>query len=127
LDRSLDGHPVRATAPVPAVLQKADDSGRGLLSTFVKADGRLADLLYIPGGGSSDPVTEEMAKGRRQYMRMAGREVFKAVRARDGRIVRRGARARGRHAEDVDLLVPHQANLRIIESTAKHAASRCRR
>jgi 3-oxoacyl-[acyl-carrier-protein] synthase-3 len=102
------------------VVQRASGDGRGLLSTFIKADGRLAELLYIPGGGSSDPVTEEMARGRRQYMRMAGREVFKAaVRAMAESCDVALSRA-GVSAEDVDLLVPHQANLRIIESTAKH-------
>ena len=102
------------------VVQRASGDGRGLLSTFIKADGRLAELLYIPGGGSSDPVTEEMARGRRQYMRMAGREVFKAaVRAMAESCDVALSRA-GVSAEDIDLLVPHQANLRIIESTAKH-------
>jgi 3-oxoacyl-[acyl-carrier-protein] synthase-3 len=102
------------------VVQRAGEDGRGLLSTFIKADGRLAELLYIPGGGSSDPVTEEMAKGRRQYMRMAGREVFKAaVRAMAESCDVALSRA-GVSAEEIDLLVPHQANLRIIESTAKH-------
>ncbi|HEX5819292.1 MAG TPA: beta-ketoacyl-ACP synthase III [Gemmatimonadales bacterium] len=104
-----------------AVLQKADDSGRGLLSTFVKADGRLAELLYIPGGGSSDPVTEDMVKGRRQYMRMAGREVFKAAVLAMAESCDVALERAGVKAEDIDLLVPHQANLRIIESTAKHA------
>jgi 3-oxoacyl-[acyl-carrier-protein] synthase-3 len=102
------------------VVQRASGDGRGLLSTFIKADGRLAELLYIPGGGSSDPVTEEMARGRRQYMRMAGREVYKAaVRAMAESCDVALSRA-GVTAEDIDLLVPHQANLRIIESTAKH-------
>jgi 3-oxoacyl-[acyl-carrier-protein] synthase III len=104
-----------------AVLQPAGADGRGLLSTFVKADGRLTDLLYIPGGGSSDPVTEEMARGRRQYMRMAGREVFKAAVLAMAEACDVALERAGVTAEEIDLLVPHQANLRIIEATAKHA------
>jgi 3-oxoacyl-[acyl-carrier-protein] synthase-3 len=102
------------------VVQRASGDGRGLLSTFIKADGRLAELLYIPGGGSSDPVTEEMARGRRQYMRMAGREVYKAAVLAMAESCDVALSRAGVSAEEIDLLVPHQANLRIIESTAKH-------
>jgi len=104
-----------------AVLQAADGSGRGLLSTFIKADGRLAELLYIPGGGSADPVSEDMVRGRRQFMRMAGREVFKAAVLAMAESCDVALQRAGLTAGDIDLLVPHQANLRIIESTAKHA------
>jgi 3-oxoacyl-[acyl-carrier-protein] synthase-3 len=103
------------------VLQRAEDADRGLLSTYVKADGRLKDLLYIPGGGSVDPVTEEMARGRRQFMKMAGREVFKAAVLAMSESCDVALERAGVKAEDIDLLVPHQANLRIIEATAKHA------
>jgi 3-oxoacyl-[acyl-carrier-protein] synthase-3 len=102
------------------VVQRASGDGRGLLSTFIKSDGRLAELLYIPGGGSSDPVTEEMARGRRQYMRMAGREVYKAAVLAMAESCDVALSRAGVSAEEIDLLVPHQANLRIIESTAKH-------
>jgi len=104
-----------------AVLQAADGSGRGLLSTFIKADGRLAELLYIPGGGSADPVSESVVQGRRQFMRMAGREVFKAAVLAMAESCDVALERAGLTPGDIDLLVPHQANLRIIESTAKHA------
>jgi 3-oxoacyl-[acyl-carrier-protein] synthase-3 len=104
-----------------AVLQPATDDGRGILSSFLKADGKLASLLYIPGGGAADPISEEMVRDRRYFMRMAGREVYKAaVLAMADACDQALARA-GVTAGDIDLLVPHQANLRIIESTAKHA------
>ena len=104
-----------------SVVRRADGSGRGLLSTFLRSDGRLAPLLYRPGGGSADPISEKVVCERSHYMKMAGREVFKAAvlamaEACDEALTRAGV-----SAEEIDLLIPHQANLRIIEATAKHA------
>jgi 3-oxoacyl-[acyl-carrier-protein] synthase-3 len=104
-----------------AVLSRSNGDGRGLLSTYIGSDGRLADLLYIPAGGGMCPLTEQNVNQRGQYMKMAGREVFKAaVRAMADACDEALQRA-GVHGDDIDLLVPHQANLRIIEATAKHA------
>jgi 3-oxoacyl-[acyl-carrier-protein] synthase III len=104
-----------------SVLRRSSQPGRGLLSTYLKSDGRLAPLLYRPGGGSSDPISEKVVCERSHYMKMAGREVFKAaVRAMaeacDEALTRAGVTA-----DQIDLLIPHQANLRIIDATAKHA------
>jgi 3-oxoacyl-[acyl-carrier-protein] synthase-3 len=104
-----------------SVVRRADGSGRGLLSTFLRSDGRLAPLLYRPGGGSADPISEKVVCERSHYMKMAGREVFKAAvlamaEACDEALTRAGV-----SAEEIDLLIPRQANLRIIEATAKHA------
>ena len=94
---------------------------RGILSSYLKSDGRLADLLYRPGGGSRHPISNEVVAERSQFMKMQGREVFKAAvlamaEACDVALQRAGLRG-----EDIDLLVPHQANLRIIDATARHA------
>ncbi|HEU4474400.1 MAG TPA: beta-ketoacyl-ACP synthase III [Gemmatimonadales bacterium] len=104
-----------------SVVRRSTQPGRGLLSTYLKSDGRLAPLLYRPGGGSSDPISEKVVCERSHYMKMAGREVFKAaVRAMaeacDEALTRAGVTA-----DQIDLLIPHQANLRIIDATAKHA------
>ena len=104
-----------------AILTPATGDGRGILSIVLGSDGTLADLLYIPAGGSTEPVSDKVVRERTHYIRMAGREVFKAAvlamaRACDEALAKAGVRA-----EDIDLLVPHQANLRIIEATAKHA------
>lgn len=104
-----------------SVVRRSSAPGRGILSTFIKSDGRLAPLLYRPGGGSVDPISEKVVCERSHYMKMAGREVFKAAvlamaNACDEALTRAGVTA-----DQVDLLVPHQANLRIIEATAKHA------
>ncbi len=97
------------------------DDDRGILATYLGADGDLAELLYIPGAGAAEPLTEETVRDKRHLMRMAGREVFKAAvlamsRSTDAAITRAGL-----PPDAIDLLVPHQANLRIIEATAKHA------
>lgn len=104
-----------------AIVRRADNSGRGILSTYLGADGRLAELLHIPLGGGMNPLTGGNIDERGQYMKMAGREVFKAaVRAMADACDHALERA-GVSADDIDLLVPHQANLRIIDATARHA------
>jgi 3-oxoacyl-[acyl-carrier-protein] synthase III len=105
-----------------AVVRRASgNNGRGILSTFIKSDGRLAPLLYRPGGGSSDPISEHVVCNRSHYMKMAGREVFKAAVLAMAEACDEALERAGVSAEDIDLLIPHQANIRIIEATAKHA------
>jgi 3-oxoacyl-[acyl-carrier-protein] synthase III len=93
----------------------------GVLSTFIKSDGRLGDLLYRPGGGSADPLSEKVLAERSHYIRMAGREVFKAAVIAMSDACDQALERAGVTADQIDLLIPHQANLRIIEATAKHA------
>jgi 3-oxoacyl-[acyl-carrier-protein] synthase-3 len=104
-----------------SVLRRSTRPGRGILSTFLKSDGRLAPLLYRPGGGSSDPISEKVVCERSHYMKMAGREVFKAAVLAMAEACDQALSRAGITADQVDLLVPHQANLRIIDATAKHA------
>lgn len=102
------------------VLQRAR-TGKGILASFMRSDGQLADLLYRPGGGATNPMTAAMLEDRSHLVRMAGREVFKhAVRSMSEAADRALDSAR-LTANDVDVLIPHQANVRIIEATAKHS------
>lgn len=104
-----------------AVILKRSRTGKGILSTFMRSDGKLADLLYRPSGGAAIPMSAQVLEDRSYLVRMAGREVFKhAVRSMSEAADRAldGARLTG---ADVDLLIPHQANVRIIEATAKHS------
>jgi 3-oxoacyl-[acyl-carrier-protein] synthase III len=104
-----------------AVILQRSRTGKGILSTFMRSDGQLADLLYRPSGGASIPVTAEVLDERSHLVRMAGREVFKhAVRSMSEAADRALDSARLTGA-DIDLLIPHQANVRIIEATAKHS------
>ncbi|GAC1647932.1 MAG: ketoacyl-ACP synthase III [Gemmatimonadaceae bacterium] len=105
-----------------AVIVKRARSGRGILSTYIRSDGTLADLLYRPNGGATTPMSEAILTDRSHFVKMAGREVFKhAVRSMADAADRAldAAKLTGR---DVDLMIPHQANVRIIEATAKHAS-----
>jgi 3-oxoacyl-[acyl-carrier-protein] synthase III len=108
-------------AGAAVVRRTAGNDGRGILSTFLKSDGKLAPLLYIPGGGAADPISEKVVCERSHYMKMAGREVFKAAVLTMAEACDEALRRAGVTAEEVDLLIPHQANVRIIEATAKHA------
>ena len=109
------------------VLQRAkhhdarQDQRTGILANFMRSDGTLADLLYRPAGGAKIPMSAEVLAERGHLVKMAGREVFKhAVRQMAEACDRAldGAKLTG---SDIDLLIPHQANLRIVEATAKHA------
>ena len=94
---------------------------KGILSTFMRSDGKLAELLWRPGGGASVPFAEAMLTDRSHFVKMAGREVFKhAVRSMSEAADRALDTARLCGA-DIDVMIPHQANVRIIEATAKHA------
>jgi 3-oxoacyl-[acyl-carrier-protein] synthase-3 len=104
-----------------AVLKRTKTHDKGILSSFMRSDGTLAELLWRPSGGASQPFSDAVLQERSSYVKMAGREVFKhAVRSMSEACDRAldGAKLRG---EDIDLLIPHQANIRIIEATAKHA------
>jgi 3-oxoacyl-[acyl-carrier-protein] synthase-3 len=103
-----------------AVVRKSAGE-RGILGTHHQSDGELADLLYRPAGGAAIPMDEEVLRNGDHLIKMAGREVFKhAVRAMansSGQALERT----GWTLDDVDLVFPHQANIRIIEATARYA------
>ncbi len=103
-----------------AVLRRSQ-KGRGILSTFMRSDGTLAELLWRPAGGATTPMSPAVLEARTHLVHMAGREVFKhAVRSMAEAADRALDLARI-NGDDIDILIPHQANLRIIEATAKHA------
>ncbi|HET9488762.1 MAG TPA: beta-ketoacyl-ACP synthase III [Methylomirabilota bacterium] len=107
-----------ADAAGAAVLE-ATDEGNGLLDADLYSDGQYWDLLYMPGGGARHPATRETVDAGLHYAKMKGNEVFKvAVRmfvdCAETILTRHGLSVR-----DIDLFVPHQANLRIIEAAAK--------
>jgi 3-oxoacyl-[acyl-carrier-protein] synthase-3 len=98
-----------------AVVMEPCGEGEGILSTCMKSDGKYADLLYQPAGGSRTPLTEERIRNREQYVKMKGDGLFKyAVKAMvdAGETALREANI---DASQIDFVVPHQANIRIIE------------
>ena len=103
-----------------AIVRKATN-GRGVISSFIRSDGTLAELLWRPGGGARIPMDIAVLDEKNHLVKMAGREVFKAaVRAMADSADQALLRA-GLTGPDIDLFVPHQANMRIIEATAKYA------
>ncbi|MGD8727150.1 MAG: beta-ketoacyl-ACP synthase III [Gemmatimonadales bacterium] len=105
-----------------ATLVQPTRGERGILSTYLKSDGRLGDLLYRPGGGGNHPPDEALLRDRGYYMRMAGREVFKSAVLCMAEAVDEALKRANLAGQDIDVLIPHQANIRIIEATAKHAS-----
>jgi 3-oxoacyl-[acyl-carrier-protein] synthase III len=116
-DRStcvLFGDAAGAMAMVPETRPE-----RGLLSTHIHTDGTQTSILNIPGGGSVRPFNPEMLDRRDQFIKMNGREVYKtAVRALEA-CSREALQRNGYRPQDVDRVIAHQANLRILEHVMK--------
>jgi 3-oxoacyl-[acyl-carrier-protein] synthase-3 len=104
-----------------ATIVRRSTNARGILASYLKSDGTLAELLYRPGGGASHPPSPELLNDHSYYIKMAGREVFKAAVLSMADACEQALKRAGLTPGDVDLLIPHQANIRIIEATAKHA------
>jgi len=104
-----------------ATIVRKCDGKRGILSTYMKSDGTLAELLYRPGGGAIHPPDAELLKDHSYFIKMAGREVFKAAVLSMADACDQALQRAGITGQQVDLMIPHQANIRIIEATAKHA------
>jgi len=107
-----------ADAAGAAVLEASED-GSGIIDTDLYSDGQFADLLYMPGGGSRNPATRETVDARMHYARMKGSEVFKVAVRMFVECAQTILSRHGMTAADIDLFIPHQANLRIIEAAAK--------
>ncbi len=100
------------------VLQGSDEPG-GVLSTLIRADGSGGELLIVPAGGSHQPTTLDTVAMGQHYAKMNGREVFRfATRVMD-EAARKVVADAGLTLEDVDLFIPHQANLRIIQAAVR--------
>jgi 3-oxoacyl-[acyl-carrier-protein] synthase III len=105
-----------------ALLRRTENGGsRGIVSSFIRSDGTLAELLWRPAGGVKVPMDMAVLDQKTHLVKMAGREVFKhAVRsmaeAADQALMRAGLTG-----ADIDLMIPHQANMRIIDATARYA------
>ncbi len=101
-----------------AVVLEASDEPLGLLSTVLGADGQGHKHLYIPGWGALVPESAELFPEYRPYLQMNGKEVFRfAVRVM-GDAAAEAVKRAGLTFSDIDLLIPHQANSRIIEAAA---------
>jgi 3-oxoacyl-[acyl-carrier-protein] synthase III len=102
-----------------AVLGPATDDGRGVMSTSLHTDASLASSLCIPGGGSREPLTAEALEQQRNKVYMNGRDIFKVAVRNLTSASRAALDEAGIGPNQVDWVVPHQANLRIIAQVAE--------
>jgi len=102
-----------------AVVLEAQEGDHGILSTHLHADGSFWELLYQPGFGSRFPASEAGIKERLPFLKMQGNEVFKVAVRSLSDVALEALSANGMTTADVDLFIPHQANRRILEATAK--------
>ena len=104
-----------------AAVLEATEEDTGILSHSWEADGNLGDLLIQPAGGSAMPATAETVAEKKHTVHMSGNEVFKhAVRMMQDSALKAIERA-GLTSDDINLFIPHQANIRIIEATIRRA------
>jgi 3-oxoacyl-[acyl-carrier-protein] synthase-3 len=103
-----------------AVLGPSDQPDRGILGTNLGAFGDGVDLLLIPGGGSQVPASAASLEAGAHFIKMKGREVYKAAVQGMDETARRILEQHGLTAHQIGLVIPHQANLRIIESIAQY-------
>jgi 3-oxoacyl-[acyl-carrier-protein] synthase-3 len=100
-----------AGAVVLNAVSDGGPAGRGILSTHLHSDGRQHDILYVDGGPSST--------GKTGHLRMQGREVFRQAVQHLSNVVDEALAANGLNPSDIDWLVPHQANTRIIDAVGR--------
>lgn len=101
-----------------AIVLGPSDGQRGVIDTFMKSDGRLTHLLNMPGGGTKVPPDVAIAE-KMMFLRMEGREVFKYAVTAMGDAAEHILEKNNLTGDDIKLLIPHQANMRIINATAK--------
>src|SRR5512136_1388781 len=102
-----------------AMVLKASENRSGVLSSLVRSDGSGGDLLIVPAGGSRMPTSAETVLQGAHWIQMNGREVFRfAARVLD-KATREVVERAGLTLDDINLFIPHQANLRIIQAAAR--------
>lgn len=91
----------------------------GIISTYLGSDGSMAELLMVPAGGSRNPPTHKTVDGRLHYIKMRGNELFKVAINTMTEAARVVLKQAGLRPQDLNLVIPHQANTRIIIAVAK--------
>lgn len=99
-----------------AVMARAEEPGQGILYWDMGCDGSRAELIWVPAGGSRLVTSQATVAERLQYLRMRGREVYKFAVIKMQELIDNALNATGLTADDLKLVIPHQSNLRIIES-----------
>ncbi|WP_303722600.1 beta-ketoacyl-ACP synthase III [Malonomonas rubra] len=102
-----------------AVVLEAQDGDAGVLASHLHTDGNHIELLYQPGFGAVYPASAEGLEKRLPYLKMQGNEVYKFAVRMMTEVSKAVLKEQGFRCADVDLFIPHQANIRILEATAK--------
>lgn len=102
-----------------AAIVEPSTNGTGVLSAYMKSDGSMRDWLWMPTGGTRKPYTADFAYDGSDKIQMAGSDVFKVAVKMMADAVHKALKSAGLTADDVSLVIPHQANIRIIEALAK--------
>jgi len=102
-----------------AVVLRGGTPQRGVLASAMGSDGSLSGLLQVPAGGSRLPASEETVRQRLHYLKMNGREVFKHAVGNMGRAAHTVLKKAGLTMDEVDWIIPHQANMRIIQAVSQ--------
>ena len=102
-----------------AVVLGPTEDDRGILSLHLHADGQFSDLICVPGGGSSLPPSERVVAERLHCVKMRGNETFKIAVKTMEEAIREAVAAHGLGIDDIDCLIPHQANIRILRAVGQ--------
>ncbi|MFQ5807667.1 MAG: beta-ketoacyl-ACP synthase III, partial [Phycisphaerae bacterium] len=102
-----------------AILQPSNDPDRGILAARLGADGGRAKAVWVPAGGAAEPASIRTVNERLHYMKMRGREIYKFAVTMMHSLIRETAEDAGVGLDELALVIPHQSNLRIIESAAQ--------
>jgi len=101
-----------------AVVLSEVESG-GILSSYLGSDGNMTELLMVPAGGSRQPASKETLESRLHFVKMRGNELFKIAVKSMANAAQIAVERAGLKCQDIDLVIPHQANIRIILAVAK--------
>jgi 3-oxoacyl-[acyl-carrier-protein] synthase-3 len=102
-----------------AAVVEAGGTDRGVISTYLKSDGHMVDWLWIPAGGAAQPIDRDFVFDGSDKIQMNGSDVFKVAVRQMCRAAEWVIKDAGLTPSDVDLVVPHQANIRIIDALAR--------
>jgi 3-oxoacyl-[acyl-carrier-protein] synthase-3 len=102
-----------------AMLLGRSEGRNQIRAVYLGADGNYANLLQLPGGGSRNPSTAQTVEQRLHYMKMEGKEVFKVAVTKMAEAAEKALALAGNRQDELALLIPHQANRRIIEAIAR--------
>jgi 3-oxoacyl-[acyl-carrier-protein] synthase III len=107
-----------------AILEPAENDSEGLIDFIHEVDGSGGQYLYMPGGGSLHPTSKETIAKKMHYVHQDGQQVFKFAVRKQTELCLRLLERNGLKGSDIDVFIPHQANLRIINATAERLGLR---